>query len=159
MKTLLLACFSLMLAGALRAAPLPVTPYTVIARVDSFEHYRALGGAERFSNATPHGNDDTIVATIVQPATLAGREIAIPFESKKDGKELLVQRGTVFRFEHRMNLSDLRNRTDPVRRRAIEFPALGIIVPNADGAVAEAYEGSLTALNAAELKKKSAAVR
>ena len=157
MRSLLLATAVLTaFSVGLRAAPLPMTPYTVVAQVESFEHYRALGGNQRFSMATPHGNEETVIAKILQPESLAGREIAIPFESRKDGKELLVQRGTVFRFEHRMNLSDLRDQTERIRRRAIEFPALGIIVPNADGGVAEAYEGSLTALAVAELKKKSA---
>ena len=156
MNRLLLMVSSLALACGLGAAELPVTPYTVVAKVDSFEHYRSLGGANRFGPATPQGNEYTIVATILQPKSLAGREIAIPFESKKDGKELLVQPGTVFRFEHRVALADLRYKTDNVKRRAIEFPALGIIVLKADGEVAEAYEGELTPLMAEKLKKQAA---
>ncbi len=157
MKSPLLAtaCF-LLLLGVVGAAPLPLTPFTVIARVDSFEHYRALGGAQRFSAATPHGNDDTIVATLVWPDSVAGREVAIPFESRKDGKELLVQPGTIFRFENRLGLTDLRSRTDNVRRRAIGFPELGVFALKSNGEVAEAYEGSLTALVLAEGKAKAA---
>jgi len=158
MKRLLMvaSCFAA-LVPMLSAAPLPVTPFTVIAKVESFEHYRALAGAQRFSPAAPYGNDDTIIATILQPASLAGREIAIPFESKKGGKELLVQPGTVFRFEHRRNLIDLQFKTDNVRRRVIAFPELGIIALKADGEVGEAYEGSLTPLMAAKLQKAEAA--
>ncbi len=137
-----LILFLAALAG-LRAAVLPVTPYTVIARVDSYEHYSAFGGAVRFSLAMPYGNSDTIVATILQPAMLAGREIAIPFESRKDGRELLVQKGTVFRFESRTNLAYLRDQTDRVYRRPIEFPELGVIVLKPSGEVAEVYEGVL----------------
>ena len=160
MKRLLtVVAFLAAVAPVLRAAPLPVTPYTVIAKVDSFEQYRAIGGSQRFAPASPYGNEYTILATIVHPTSLAGREIAIPFESKKEGKELLVQPGTVFRFEHPMNLTDLRYKTDPVMRRAIAFPELGIVALNADGEVGEAYEGHLTALRAAELEKKTNAAR
>jgi hypothetical protein len=148
---------SLALAGGLHAAVLPVTPYTVVARVDSFEHYRASAGHSRFGLSAPYGSDDTIVATIVLPESLAGREIAIPFESKKSGKELLVQKGTIFRFEHISNLSNLRSQTDRVYRRAIGFPEMGIIVLKPNGEVAEAYEGSWTARMAAANAKKSEA--
>jgi hypothetical protein len=160
MKCLLMvaSCFAA-LVSALRAAPLPVTPLTVIAKVESFEHYRAFGGAQRFGPTTPYGNEYAIIATILAPASLAGREIAIPFESKKEGRELLVQPGTVFRFEHRTNLNDLRYKTDNVKRRAIEFPAMGILALKADGEVGEAYEGHLTPLRAAELAKQTSATR
>lgn len=143
----------LALAGGLHAAVLPVTPYTVVARVDSFEHYRASSHG-RFSLSAPYGSDDTIVATIVLPESLAGREIAIPFESKKGGKELLVQKGTIFRFEHISNLSNLRSQTDRVYRSAIGFPEMGVIVLKPNGEVAEAYEGSWTARMAAANAKK-----
>ena len=156
---ILAACFFVVFAGVMRAVALPVTPYTVVAQVKSFERYTAIGGAQRFSSVTPYGNEDSIIAKILLPASLAGREIAIPFESKKNGQELLVQPGTVFRFEHRMNVADLRYRTDMVLRSAIGFPEMGIIVLKADGEVAEAYEGTLTPLRAAELKKASAAAR
>lgn len=159
MKRLLTVVSFLAVFAGVHANPLPVTPFTVIAKVESFEPYRAFGGERRFGPATPYGNEDTIVATILQPASLAGREIAIPFESRKDRKELLVQPGTVFRFEHRVNLADLRYKTDNVRRRKIAFPELGIIVLKPDGEVGEAYEGSLTPLMAAEWKKKADAVR
>ena len=160
MKRLLLvaSCFAA-LVSALRAAPVPVTPFTIIAKVASFEHYRALGGTQRFAQATPYGNESTIVATILHPVSLAGREIAIPFESKKDGKELLVQTGTVFRFEYEINVTDLYYKTDNVKRQAIEFPSLGILVLKTDGEVGETYEGHLTALQAAESKKKADAAR
>lgn len=158
-RFLTVVSFLAVFVGGLRAVPLPVTPFTVIAKVESFEHYRALGGERRFGPATPYGNEDTIVATILQPESLAGREIAVPFESKKDRKELLVQPGTIFRFENRVNLADLHYKTDNVRRRAIDFPELGIIVLKADGEVAEAYEGSLTPRMAAELEKKAEATR
>jgi hypothetical protein len=143
-------------AGMLQASPPPsVTPRTVVCKVESFEHYRALGGIDRFSMASPYGNEETIIATIVYPVSLAGREIAIPFESKKDRKELLVQRGTVFRFEHRMNLADLRNRTEWVHRRAIEFPALGLIALKPDGEAGEIYAGVLTPLVAAAQARRA----
>jgi hypothetical protein len=144
-----LAFFFTLIGGLYAGALLPVTPYTVVAKVVTFEHYRAFGSNARFSQATPYGNDDTVVAVILQPASLAGREIAIPFESKKDGKELLVQTGTIFRFEYYMNLADLRARTDQVRRRAIEFPAQGVIVLKASGEVGETYAGRLSPLLAA----------
>jgi hypothetical protein len=160
MKRLLtVVSFFAAFAAALSAAPLPVTPYTVIAKVKSFEHYRVLGSDQRFGPDTPYGNDYTIVATILAPASLAGRELAIPFESKKVGKELLVQPGTVFRFEHAMNLTDLRYKTDDVKRRAIGFPELGILALNAEGEVTETYDGHLTALKAAELAKQASATR
>lgn len=143
------------LAVALQAKEPEITPYTVIAKVTSYEHYRAFGGSARFSQATPHGNEYTIVAVIQYPDSLEGREIGIPFESRKDGKELLVQPGTVFRFEHRMNLADLRRRTDPIRRRGIAFPELGIVVLKPDGEVAESYDGSLSGLAAKEAKKQA----
>ncbi len=159
MSRLRLSCLFLLLVSGLRAAVLPVTPYTVVAKVDSFEHYRAYEGAGRFGLSAPYGSDDTIVATIVLPEALAGREIAIPFESKKDGKELLVQRGTVFRFEHHANLSDLRSRTDRVYRRAIGFPLMGIIALKPNGEVGEAYEGAWTARIAAAQAKQAEAKR
>ena len=132
------------LAVGLRATVLPVTPYTVVTRVDSFEHYRAGAEQARYDLSAPYGSDDTIVATILLPESLAGREIAIPFESKKGGKELLVQRGTIFRFEHISNLSNLRSQTDRIYRSAIGFPEMGIVVLKPKGEVAEAYEGSWT---------------
>ena len=46
-----------------------------------------------------------------------------------------------------MNLADLHARTDWVRRRAIEFPAFGIVVLKNNGDAAESYAGSLSALN------------
>lgn len=141
------------LAGGLSAALLPITPYTVVARVDSFEHYRASAGQARFSLSAPYGSDDTVVATIVQPESLAGREIAIPFESKKGGKELLVQPGTIFRFEHISNLANLRSQTDRVYRSAIGFPEMGVIVLKPNGEVGEAYEGSWTKRVAARAAK------
>lgn len=144
----------LVLGAGLRAAVLPVTEWTVVARVDSFEHYRAGSSRSRFSLSAPYGSDDTIVATIVAPESLAGREIAIPFESKKGGKELLVQRGTIFRFEHISNLANLRSQTDRVYRSAIGFPEMGIIVLKPNGEVGEAYEGSWTARMAAANAKK-----
>jgi hypothetical protein len=134
----------LALAGGLSAAALPLTPYTVVARVDSFEHYRAGSSGSRFSLAAPYGSDDTVVATIVLPESLAGREIAIPFESKKGRKELLVQPGTIFRFEHISNLANLRSQTDRIYRSAIGFPEMGILVLKSNGEVGEAYEGSWT---------------
>lgn len=146
MKRILSRFFLGMFVTVAVAAPLPVTPYTVVAKVVSYEHYRSIGGAERFSQATPHGNDSTIVATIVLPESLAGREIAIPFEASVDRKELLVQKGTVFRFEHTRNLADIRGRTDWVRRRALPFPGHGILVLKPNGEVAEAYEGALAGL-------------
>jgi hypothetical protein len=149
----------LALGGELAAAVLPVTPYTVVARVQSFEHYRAYGDASRFGLATPYGNDDTIVATIVLPESLAGREIAIPFESKRSGQEVLVQRGTIFRFEYHANLADLRSRTDGVYRRAIPFPLMGIIALKPDGEVAEAYEGMWSSRLAADQRKQAAGSR
>jgi hypothetical protein len=148
----------LALVGGLSAAVLPVTPYTVVARVDSFEHYRASAGS-RFGLSAPYGSDDTIVATIVLPESLAGREIAIPFESKKGGKELLVQRGTIFRFEHISNLANLNSQTDRVYRRAIGFPERGILVLKPNGEVGEAYEGSWTRRMTAQAEKKSGATR
>lgn len=143
----------LALAGGLRAANLPITPYTVVARVDSFEHYRANPRDPRFSLSAPFGSDDTIVATVVLPESLAGREIAIPFESKQGGKELLVQPGTIFRFEHISNLANFRSQTDRVYRSAIGFPERGIIVLKPTGEVAEAYAGSWTTRMAAAEKK------
>lgn len=157
MPRLRLSCLFLLLVTGLRAAVLPITPYTVVAKVDSFEHYRAYGGPERFGLSAPYGSDDTIVATIVVPESLAGREIAIPFESKKSGKELLVQRGTVFRFEYHASLSDLRSRTDRVYRQAIGFPLMGVIALKPNGEVGEAYEGAWTARMAANAKKADAA--
>ena len=159
MKRLLMvaSCFAA-LVPVLRAAPMPVTRFTVIAKVESFEHYRAVGG-ERFGPDSPYGNEDTIVAIILKPESLAGREIAIPFESKKERKELFVKPGTVFRFEHSLNLGDLRYKTDNVQRRAIGFPELGVIVLKQDGEVGEAYEGSLTPLIAAASEKKTQASR
>ncbi|HWA29177.1 MAG TPA: hypothetical protein VG734_26235 [Lacunisphaera sp.] len=142
--------FSLFIAAAgLSAAPLPVTPYTVIARVTSFENVRLLRGPARFSQEAPHGSDSTLMAVIVFPRSLAGRDIAIPFESRREGRELLVQKGAVFRFEHTRNLADLRERTDAVYRRVIAFPPNGIAVLKPEGGVAEAYEGSLSQLRAA----------
>jgi hypothetical protein len=45
MKRLRTVVFSLAaLTGLLRAEPLPATSFTVIPQVESFEHYRALGG-------------------------------------------------------------------------------------------------------------------
>lgn len=146
MKRLFFLLAWLISGAAAIAAPLPVTPYTVIARVDSWEHYRAFGRGG-YSLSAPYGSEDTIVATILQPESLAGREIAIPFESKKEGRELLLQRGTIFRFEYHMNLADLRGRTDFVWRRPIEFPRNGILALKANGEVGEAYEGVLTPLN------------
>ena len=144
---LIIVSFLVFSVGVASASPHAGASRKVVAKVVSFEHYRALGGAERFSQATPYGNEDTVVATILSPESLAGREIAIPFESKQEGRELFVQPGTVFSFEHRMNLADLRARTDWVRRRAIEFPVFGIVVLKNNGDVAESYPGSLSALN------------
>lgn len=135
----------LALSAALSAGMLPVTPFTVVAKVTSYEHYRALGSPHRYSLETPHGNSSTLIATILQPDLLAGREIAIPFESLRSGKELLVQKDTIFRFEHTRNLADLRNRTDLVRRSVVAFPERGILVLKPDGEVGEAYAGILTA--------------
>jgi hypothetical protein len=133
-------------AASLPSAGLPVTAYTVIARVSSYEQQRVVAGTQRYSLAWPHGNEATLIATIVSPESLAGREIAIPFESPQGRKALIVKKGTVFRFEHTANLNDLRDQTDWVRRRVIDFPARGIVVVNAKGRVLEAYEGSLTGL-------------
>jgi len=155
----LLAVLFLTLAGATHAALLPVTPYTVVARVTAFENYRASGGTGRYSLATPYGSDDTIVAIILQPASLAGREIALPFESKKGGKELLVQPGTIFRFEYHANLQDLRAQTDMVYRRAIPFPLMGVIALKPSGEVAEVYEGVWSSRIIADLKGKAAVAR
>lgn len=148
----MLVAVSSVSAIALRATPPPTTPTAVIAKVDSYEHYRAFRG-ERFSLQTPYGNDAAIVATIVSPESLAGREIAIPFESKDEQRELLVQRGTTFRFEHRTNLADLRKKTDAVRRRAIAFPEFGLQVLNPEGEVVASYDGALSGLKAAREKK------
>src|SRR4051812_21123763 len=112
--------------GFLTAAALPVTPYTVVARVESYETLRTPPGSPEFTLSAPYGNEGAIVAKIVKPDSLAGREIAIPFEASPERQELLVQKGTIFRFEHPRNLEDLRNRTDPVRRRMIGFPERGI---------------------------------
>jgi hypothetical protein len=157
MKHLLaLVAFSF-LPGLLSAVVLPVTEYTVIAKVTSFENSISRPSAQRFSLATPYGNESAVIATILRPADLAGREIAIPFESRQDGKELFVQPGTVFRFEHPRNLNDLRSRTDNVRRSLIRFPEMGVLVLKADGEVAEAYEGVLTPLVAEQIQKRQAA--
>jgi len=139
-------------AFTLNAAPPPTTPTTVFAKVDSYEHYRAFRG-EHFGFHTPYGNDAAIVATIIFPESLAGREIAIPFESKDEQREILVQPGTTFRFDHRTNLADLRQKTDLVRRRAIGFPELGIDVLDSKGEVVVSYEGALSRLRAAREKK------
>lgn len=154
MRRLFLVLLSVTLSGVGQAGTPPATPYTVIARVDSFEKYRASSRSERFSLATPYGSDTTIVATIVQPESLAGREIAVPFESKKSGTELLVQPGTLFRFEYHANLLELRNRTDRVRRRTIPFPLHGVIVLKPGGEVAELYRGVLSSRLVAELQKE-----
>lgn len=147
MKSILFTVAFLVSSAGVVGAPKAVeAPRTVVAKVKAFEHYRALGGAWRFSQVTPYGNEDTVVAIILSPESLAGREIAIPFESQNEGRELLVQPGTIFRFEHRMNLADLRSQTDWVRRRAIEFPALGIVALKNNGDVGESYPGSLTPL-------------
>lgn len=147
----LIALFSVS-TSALLATPPPITPRTVIAKVDSYEHYRSFRGS-RFSQQTPYGNEATIVAKITYPASLAGREIAIPFESQNERNELLVQPGTMFRFEHPINVADLREKTDWVRRRAIGFPELGIQIIDAKGEVLVSYDGALTRLDAAKEKK------
>jgi hypothetical protein len=155
MKRSIMVTAALVLGVLAQAKEPATTPYTVVAKVTSYEHYRAFGGSNRFSQATPHGNEYTVVAIIQHPESLEGREIGIPFESRKDGKELLVQPGTVFRFEHPMNLADLRRRTDPIRRRGIAFPELGIVVLTPDGEVAETHDGSVSALAAKEAKKRA----
>lgn len=143
MKKFLLICSLLAYCG-LHGSELPVTKYTVIAEVVSYENYVAWRQMTRFSFETPYGNQATIVAKILAPASLAGREIAIPFESTDEDRELLVRSGTVFRWEHYQNLVALRNHTSCLGRAAIEFPRRGIIVLKASGEVAATYPGSWT---------------
>ena len=144
MKRFLVLVSLLIAASVGRAAALPVTPFTVVAKVVSFEHQRAPGIQPGYSQAAPHGNEGIIVATIILPESLAGREITIPFQASPEEKELLIQKGTTFRFEHNANLGDIHNRTDWVFRRGLEFPGRGILVLKPGGEVAEAYEGVLT---------------
>ncbi|MBI2516761.1 MAG: hypothetical protein HYV95_07570 [Opitutae bacterium] len=142
MKKLLLLCVALVTTGGMQAADyLTTTPYTVIAEVVSYEHYKAFRQMGQFSLDAPYGNESTIVAKIIAPASLAGREIAIPFESADEDHELLVRKGTTFRWEHHANLNELRGRTESIFRHVLPFPRRGIISLRNDGEIAAFYPG------------------
>lgn len=127
--------------------PLPVTPFTVIARVVSHEHFiadRAFIG--NYLDAA-YGWRDCVVAEIVHPQALAGREIAMPYEQRLEPDDPLTHPGTLFRWESTQNLGFLRNSLDRVRRTAMPFPARGVIALDADGRVAAAYPSYLNAFS------------
>lgn len=133
----------LLAAGApMLAADLPITRFTVVAKVISHEHYPASPLFVYDFISAPYGGRSSVVAEIVFPRSLAGREVALPFEWHP-GQEgtLLAKPGTVFRWESHFNLQALHHATASLRRAALPFPQRGIIAFNSDGSIGELYPG------------------
>ncbi len=141
MKKLCLALLALVALPAVRAVELrlPVTDFTVIAEVVSFEYYTASHQFAYDFIKAPYGWDHTIVAKIVAPENLAGREIALPFAPWKMDTMSLTKAGTLFRWESEVNLLGLKFATETLQRTAVPFPRRGIIALKPDGSVAELY--------------------
>ncbi len=76
----------------------------------------------------PYGWEKTVVAKIIYPESLAGREIAFPYDTVNPEKDPLSQVGARIIFTHWMNLTELQNRTNRIGRNPIEFPRLGLTV-------------------------------
>jgi hypothetical protein len=116
-------------AGLSAAETKPVvSPDRVVALVTSVEDYQVSKNYYLNYIDAPYGWEKTVIARIILPESLAGREIAIPYDSLTPEADPLCQKGALFVFQHRMNLSDLRNRTDWIKRSAIEFPRKGLTV-------------------------------
>ncbi len=132
--------------------PLPTTPHTVVAKVVSFETVPAAQGRfqSNFIDA-PYGWDAMIVAEIVAPRSLAGREFALPF-GLTDGRSLaLKEPGTLFRWESEQNLAALRRDTESLRRATLPFPRRGVLAYRARTDTVEFYP---SVLNRAPLARR-----
>lgn len=117
-----------MVVSGLQAADNGAEGRKVLAVVSSCEDYVASRRFVENGIDAPYGWHKTVVATIVAPESLAGREIALPYDTRDAAKDPLCQKGALVSFEHRMNLADLRNRTRWVGRSPVEFPYLGLSV-------------------------------
>jgi hypothetical protein len=146
MKKLLLLVAAVATAACAEEVPLPlpITSQTVVAKVVSFETVPAAGGRfqSNFIDA-PYGWDAMIVAEIVAPSQLAGREFALPF-GLFDGRSLaLKEPGTIFRWESEQNLAALRRDTESLARATLPFPRRGIIAYRARADTVEFYPSVL----------------
>lgn len=154
MKKLLLLVAAVATAACAEEVPLPLptTPQTVVAKVVSFETVPAAGGRFLSNHIdAPYGWDAMIVAEIVSPSQLAGREFALPF-GLFDGRALaLKEPGTLFRWESEQNLVLLRRDTESLARATLPFPRRGILAYRARTDSVEFYP---SVLNRAPVAKR-----